>query len=158
MIEVNYLMNYTYAKPAQLKVVVMADQASSWFPKDIGSMKRISPDESHHAFVMATARDLAQNKSEIEWKNAWRSSVATFVRLERHEDAFWRAGKERELIGANFDTMYYTTAGPSAVTALPSMSLHCQPVFGKTNFSSLSMLVSMLLLLLLLLLLLSQWV
>ena len=68
MIEVNYLMNYTYAEPAQLKVVVMADQASSWFPKDIGSMKRISPDESHHAFVMATARDLAQTNLRLSGK------------------------------------------------------------------------------------------
>ena len=141
MIEVQYLMNYTFAEPSQLKLVVIADQVSSWYPHNNGNLRRVSPDESHHAFILATARDLGQKKSEEAWKREWLSCQATFVRLERHEDAFWRAGKEREIIGASYDTMYYTTALPSAVTAL-----QCQLVFGKNQILMGVLLLSLLVL------------
>ena len=55
MIEVQYLMNYTFAEPSQLKLVVIADQVSSWHPHNNGNLRRVSPDESHHAFILATA-------------------------------------------------------------------------------------------------------
>lgn len=107
--KVQYLMSYTFESPAPLKITVIADPHSSWLPKDAGQLRRVSPDEEHHAFILATARDLAAGKSEQEWKAKWLSCIATFVRLDSQEAAFWRAGKERETIGAQYDSMHYST-------------------------------------------------
>ena len=109
VMKVQYLMSYTFESPAPLKITLIADPHSSWLPKDAGQLRRVSPDEEHHAFILATARDLAAGKSELEWKAKWLSCIATFVRLDSQEAAFWRAGKERETIGAQYDSMYYST-------------------------------------------------
>ena len=53
-------MLYQYSKPAPLELDVMADPAGSWLGKHNGQLKRISPEETHHAFILATARDLKQ--------------------------------------------------------------------------------------------------
>ena len=55
---------------------------SSWLPQHAGQLRRVSPDEEHHAFILATARDLAAGKSEQEWKAKWLSCIATFVMLD----------------------------------------------------------------------------
>ena len=75
------------------------------FHNMLDNLRRVSPDEEHHAFILATARDLAQGKSEQEWKAKWLSCQATFVRLDSQEDEFWRADKLREAIGAPYDSM-----------------------------------------------------
>ncbi len=87
--------------------MVIASKVSSWYPHSNGGLR-----------LYFGNCDLGQKKSEQEWKREWLSCQATFVRLERHEDSFWRAGKEREIIGASYDTRYYTSA-------LPQLLPHC---------------------------------
>ena len=81
---------------------------SSWLPQHAGQLRRVSPDEEHHAFILATARDLAAGKSEQEWKAKWLSCIATFVRLDSQEAAFWRArkGKGSHRSTVRFDVLF----------------------------------------------------
>ena len=57
---VKWIMRATYKKPQPINLVVAVDDL--FMDQKNGQMKRISPEEDHHAFILATARDLQQDK------------------------------------------------------------------------------------------------
>ena len=57
---VKWIMHTTYKKPQPINLVVAVDDL--FMDQKNGQMKRISPEEDHHAFILATARDLQQDK------------------------------------------------------------------------------------------------
>ena len=54
---VKWIMRATYKKPQPINLVVAVDDL--FMDQKNGQMKRISPEEDHHAFILATARDLS---------------------------------------------------------------------------------------------------
>ena len=55
-----WIMRTTYKKPQPINLAVAVDDL--FMDQKNGQMKRISPEEDHHAFILATARDLQQDK------------------------------------------------------------------------------------------------
>ena len=83
-------------------------------------MKRISPEEDHHAFILATARDLQQDKFQEAGAVAvlapkYITSQALSCQRRNGEgrfkpglNLFWEAAKQREDVGTSYETMYYS--------------------------------------------------
>lgn len=103
------MMNSTFKAPSPLTVDMVIDLASSMPGVHDGSLRRFSPEEEHHSFILATDRDLQANVNEDLWVKAWLSSMARCVKLESQEKIFWKAGEAREKIGEKFDCLYYST-------------------------------------------------
>ena len=57
---VKWIMHTTHKTPQPINLVVAVDDL--FMDQKNGQMKRISPEEDHHAFILATARDLQQDK------------------------------------------------------------------------------------------------
>lgn len=102
------MMNSTFKAPSPLSVDLVIDVSSS-MPGVHDSLRRFSPEEEHHAFILATDRDLGANVNEDLWVTAWLSSMARCVKLESQQKIFWKAGESREKIGERFDCLYYST-------------------------------------------------
>ena len=60
--EVAYLMAYQFQTPSPLELDLVADPVVSWVGKHNGNLRRLSPDEAHHAFILATYRDLERGR------------------------------------------------------------------------------------------------
>ena len=91
-----------------------------------GQMKRISVEEDHHAFILATARDLQQDKFQEAGAVAvlapkYITSQALSCQRRNGEghgclprsiaaslNLFWKAAKQREDVGTSYETMYYS--------------------------------------------------
>ena len=56
-------VKWTYKKPQPINLVVAVDDL--FMDHKNGQMKRISPEEDHRAFILATARDLQQDKFQV---------------------------------------------------------------------------------------------
>lgn len=102
-------MNATFREPAPLTLELAVEEASSWPGKHNGMLRRCSPEEEHHAFVLSTDRDLSVGKNVEGWVAAWKSCVARMVKITSYEAIFWQAAKARERIGEQFDCLYYST-------------------------------------------------
>lgn len=59
--EVTYMMNVTYADPKPLHVEIVVDPACSFPDVQSGSLGRVPPEEEQHAFILSTARDVAND-------------------------------------------------------------------------------------------------
>lgn len=99
----------TFKAPKPLTVDLVYDAASSCPGKHNGSLRRCSPEEEHHSFILATDRDLACDLNVDGWVKAWKGSIAKIILMENEEQIFWHAGSLREEIGERFDCLYYST-------------------------------------------------
>ena len=82
-------------------------------------LQRLSPEEEHHALILATARDIRRGLNIDEWAAVWVSMPVSFrVILEKPNltavgitdgHLFFAASQLREKIGEDFEAMYYTT-------------------------------------------------
>jgi hypothetical protein len=80
---------------------------------------RISPEEQHHSFLLAIARDLKSQKGNAaEWRTQALSSVFRFVPCASAEARFWESAKLREKIGMDYETCYFSAAEPSDFVTL----------------------------------------
>ncbi len=104
------MMMSTFKDPTPLKIDLVLDETSSMPGVHNGSLRRYSPEEEHHSFVLATARDIREGKNVDAWRQCWLASRATCMKLVSQDEIFWRAGQAREIIGEKFDCLYYTTA------------------------------------------------
>lgn len=84
------------------------------------AFKRLSPEEEHHAMILATARDLKASVHVGDWARAWVSQPAVFRCLrplssltsvvdDMQAALFFEASQLREKIGEDFEAMYLTT-------------------------------------------------
>ena len=84
-----------------------------------GNLKSTSPEEARHALILAIHRDIesgASNDELLSWRKLVLSTVTTFTVYETEDDLFWAATNHREAIGAQFEVVYYSTAGPRGNT------------------------------------------
>ena len=85
------------------------------------SLKRLSPEEEHHAMILATARDLSGDCNVNEWAKIWLTQPVVFRCVRKLADLsgtvqddlqaalFFEASQLREKIGEDFESMYLTT-------------------------------------------------
>ena len=118
---VKYLQNGRFKHPTRMeKLVIVCRDPFEAGPVAERSLKRISPEEEHHALILATARDVRRGIMIQEWAAVWLSQPATFrivqkVSLTSVADSeaaalFFEAGQLREKIGEDYEAMYLTTA------------------------------------------------
>lgn len=115
-----YLVDYYFDVPGKpfpgVVTVGVLGQASPVVPGGLGWLKGISPEETRHAFLFAVARDIKKELPVGAWKQAALSVIMEYQFLESEEDYFWESTKIRESIGAQFETMYYSSAPALAAT------------------------------------------
>lgn len=120
-----YLQNGRFAEPkCAERLVVYADPAilqnqQGQIPER--TLKRLSPEEEHHAMILATARDLSAGCNIQKWAQAWLTQPVVFRCVRRlsalsaaiSDDLtaalFFEASQLREKIGEDFESMYLTT-------------------------------------------------
>lgn len=107
--KVRYMMSSSFREPVSLTLDVVVDAASS-YPGKHHDLRRSSPEEEHHAYILATDRDLSLAVNVEGWQRAWRSSVSKMQKIESLQQIFWQAARSRERIGEQFDCLYYSTA------------------------------------------------
>lgn len=107
--KVKYMMASTFRAPHPLEVELAVDQAQAWPGTHNGCLRRSSPEEEHHAFILATWRDIQDGKHVEDWLVCWRTSVAKMKQVESIQKIFWHAARAREQIGERFDCLYYST-------------------------------------------------
>lgn len=120
-----YLQNARFGKPkCAERLVVHADPGflnQVQGPIHERTLKRISPEEEHHAMILATARDLRMDCNVREWATVWLTQPAVFRCVRRlstlsasvtddmQAALFFEASQLREKIGEDFESMYLTT-------------------------------------------------
>jgi hypothetical protein len=79
-----------------------------------GNLKSVTPEEQRHALVLAIARDIKDQQSDVElikWRHLILSTLVTFTKYTDEDDLFWAATNHRESVGAQYEVVYYSTAG-----------------------------------------------
>ena len=117
---VKFLQNGRFRRPATAEKIVLYADPSVTAPSE-RLFKRLSPEEEHHAIILATARDLAKNVMIQEWAEIWLTQPVTFRCVKKLQNLktavqdeiqcalFFEASQLREKIGEDFESMYLTT-------------------------------------------------
>ena len=64
--------------------------------------------------MLAIARDIKDQQSDVElikWRHLILSTLVTFTKYTDEDDLFWAATNHRESVGAQYEVVYYSTAG-----------------------------------------------
>ena len=107
---VELLMHGRFATPCHPQQLTLWAESSA--DGKVGLLKRLSPEEEHHAFILASARDIQRDLCVDQWLEVWKTSVAKFKIIPAvlgPEEPFWAASRLREQMGEDFEAMYYTT-------------------------------------------------
>lgn len=112
------LIDGRFKKPAPCESLVVLNRSVPRDPAEV-ELQRLSPEEEHHAIILATARDVRRGLNIEEWAAIWVSMPVAFrvvgesssLKSLGIEDGhlFFAASQLREKIGEDFESMYYTT-------------------------------------------------
>lgn len=112
------LIDGHFKKPAPCESLVVLNRSVPRDPAEV-ELQRLSPEEEHHAIILATARDVRRGLNIEEWAAIWVSMPVAFrvvgesssLKSLGIEDGhlFFAASQLREKIGEDFESMYYTT-------------------------------------------------
>ena len=100
---ISRLMEHHFSEPSPfpfpLIIAVESVSQQPWNHK--GGLQRVSPEEVHHAFLLAVARDIVGNvetaKLEL-WRTVALTTTMRFEVIANDDDIFWRGIQLRELI------------------------------------------------------------
>jgi len=70
----------------------------------------ISPEELRHAMLLAIARDIKKELDVTEWYTSLLSMTFCFIFVDSDDTLFALAANDRESVGANYESLYYTGA------------------------------------------------
>jgi hypothetical protein len=124
LLKVEYYTDYFFGNPTpgirlpDSVTIAVIDPLTPSNAAHLGRLKAISPEEPRHALVFAIARDIAKGMSDddlLPWRVLATSAILTFKKVATEDEIFWSATNARETIGAQYESVYYSTV-PSRVS------------------------------------------